>query len=78
MYRLITGIFGFQHELSTAFEGSPNRRKRGLCMLKDHSQAQMLQRSGALFSVVSTVNSEEGYFYVPEAFKTSGFLDIIY
>ncbi len=40
-------------------------------MLKEHLQAQMLQRIGALLSIVSTMNPEEGYFYVPEDFKTS-------
>jgi hypothetical protein len=43
-----------------------------ICMLKEHLQAQMFQED-----IVSTMNPEVGYFYVPEAFKTSGFLDII-
>jgi hypothetical protein len=77
MYSLITGIFGFQHDISTAFEVSHNGRKRGVCMLKEHLLAQMIQRSGALLSIVSTVNPEDGYFYVPETFKTSDFRDII-
>jgi hypothetical protein len=75
MYRLITDIFGFQHELSTAFEGSHNRSKKRYMNVK-----------GTLTSTIVTeewhcIDSESRYFYVAEVFKTSrksaDFRDII-